>query len=273
MTTSENASTLALVPRPTVWRRYQGRMSTVAGVIAPLAVASALIPVRGDYASPAAALTLVVVVAAAAVVGPRSAGVLASLSAALWFDLFLTRPYERLTISHGPELETTIAIFVVGILITELAARSRHHWRAANEAYQFVTTIRDVAESGAVGARSVEVVERARVALVELLGLHGCRFDAQLESPPLARIEPSGEVIHVGLVWPTGDIGLPGPECEVVARWGGRTLGRFVLTPTTGHALSRERLVTAVSVVAAASAALAGADEVGPSATDLRHPR
>lgn len=256
MTAADKSKALALVPRPNLWRRSRRWVSTVVGIVAPLAVAAALIPVRGVYAAPAAALTLVVVVAAVAVVGPRHAGVLASLSAALWFDLFLTHPYERLTISHGPELETTIAIFVVGILITELAARSRHNWGAANEAYHFVATIRDVAESGARGDGASEVVERARVALVELLDLRACRFDPLLETPPLARIEPSGDVVHVGLIWPTGDIGLPGPECEIVARWGGRNVGRFVLTPSTGGVVSRERLVAAVSAVAAAAAAL-----------------
>ena len=254
---TEKSLSLALVPRPTAWRQIRRWMSTVAGVVAPLAVAVVLIPVRGNYAAPAAALTLVVVVAAVAVVGPRRAGVVASLSSALWFDLFLTHPYERLTISHGPELETTIAIFVVGILITELAARSRHHWGAANEAYHFVATIRDVAESGARGDDTHEVVERARVALVQLLDLRACRFDAELEALPLARIEPSGDVVHVGLIWPTGDIGLPGPECEIVARSSGRTVGRFVLTPSTGEAISHERLIAAVSVVDAAAAALA----------------
>src|SRR5579872_3511793 len=84
---TEKSLSLALVPRPTAWRQIRRWMSTVAGVVAPLAVAVVLIPVRGNYAAPAAALTLVVVVAAVAVVGPRRAGVVASLSSALWFDL------------------------------------------------------------------------------------------------------------------------------------------------------------------------------------------
>ena len=56
----------------------------------------------------------------------------------MWFDFFLTRPYDRFAISHRPDLETTIAIFVVGVLVTELAARSRRHWQAANSSTAYV---------------------------------------------------------------------------------------------------------------------------------------
>jgi len=66
------------------------------------------------FANTAAALTMVIVIVAVAVIGPRPAGIVASASAALWFDFFLTSPYDRFAISHRPDLETTIAIFVVG---------------------------------------------------------------------------------------------------------------------------------------------------------------
>ncbi|MFI5036217.1 MAG: DUF4118 domain-containing protein [Acidimicrobiales bacterium] len=263
---SQDARASAAVRRTPPWRRYRRRATVIAALVLPLVVAAALTAVRGSYATPAGALTMIVVVAAVAVAGPRSAGVLASASSALWFDFFLTRPYLRFTISHRPDLETTVAIFVVGILITELAARSRHHFGAARDAYRFVTTIRDVAETAASGAPATVVVDRACAALTELLHLKGCRFDPQLEDPPLARVEPTGEVIHVGLVWPADDIGLPGPASEIVARGRGRVVGRFVLTPKAARPVSRERRIAAVSVVDLAAAALAG-DGRGPEPT------
>ena len=109
MTNIERAVAALAVPSPSPWQRYRRRVSSVVGFLAPLVVAAVLIPERGSYATPAAALTMVVVVTGVAVVGPRVAGLIASLSAALWFDLFLTHPYGRLTIDRGPELETTIA--------------------------------------------------------------------------------------------------------------------------------------------------------------------
>jgi hypothetical protein len=43
----------------------------------------------------------VVVIVAVAAAGNRLAGYLAALSAAAWFEFFLTRPYEQFTINRG----------------------------------------------------------------------------------------------------------------------------------------------------------------------------
>lgn len=258
MTPDQSAPTAA-VSAPTPGSRYRRRATYAAALVLPVALAAALVPVRAHYASPAAALTMMIVVAAIAVAGPRGAGVVSSISAALWFDFFYTRPYYSFTISHRPDLETTIAILVVGVVITELAGRSRHHFGAANEAYDFVATIRDVVESGATGVGADVVVERASAALITLLGLRECHFDPTLEDPPLARLEPDGQIVHVGMVWPTGDIGIPGPRSEILARGDGRVVGRFVLTPSTARPVSLERRVAAVVVADVAGAALAAA--------------
>ena len=94
--------------------RYRDRLAAAAGAVSPLVVAAIMAPFRGSFANTAAALVMVGVIIAVAVIGNRSAGVVASASAAVWFDFFLTRPYDRFAISHRPDLETTIAIFVVG---------------------------------------------------------------------------------------------------------------------------------------------------------------
>ena len=253
----DQSAPTAAVSVPTPGSRYRRRATLLAAAVVPLALAAALVPVRAHYASPAAALTMVVVITVAAVIGDRVAGVVASISAALWFDFFYTRPYDSFTISHRPDLETTIAILVVGVVVTELAGRSRHHFAAANEAYDFVGTIRDVAEAGARGASDDVVIERACAALTSLLGLRDCAFSPDLEDPPLARLDPDGEVVHVGMVWPAGDIGIPGPRSEILARFAGRVVGRFILTPSTAQPVSRERRIAAVSVADAAAAALA----------------
>jgi hypothetical protein len=204
---------------------------------------------------------MVALVAAIAVTGNRVAGVVASASAAIWFDFFLTRPYLRLTISHRPDLETTISIFVVGVFITELAGRSRHHWRASNEAIGFVTMIHDVADLASQSAPTPLIIDQASKYLVEILGLRSCRFDFKMMDPPLARLEANGEVVHVGLRWPTHDIGIPGPEAEIVAKWKGRVVGRFVFAPTPGQSVSLERRIVAVSLV----------DVVAASVMDQQH--
>jgi hypothetical protein len=223
-----------------------------------LAVSAVLAPFRGSFADTAAVLTIVVVIVAVAVSGTRLSGIVASASGALWFDFFLTRPYDRFTISHRPDLETTIALFVVGVLVTELAARSRQHWRAANDSTAYVSMIHGVAVLAANSAPVSEIVDQTTSSLTQLLSLRACRFDRTLSDPPLAQIQSNGDVVLVGLRWPAREIGLPGPEAEIVAKWRGRVVGRFVVTPTPGATVTLEQRVVAVALVDVAAAYLAG---------------
>ena len=73
-----------------------------AALVLPLGVAAILVPFRSSFANTASALVLVAVIVAVAVAGNRFSGLVATVSATLWFDLFLTRPYGRLAISHRP---------------------------------------------------------------------------------------------------------------------------------------------------------------------------
>lgn len=237
---------------------YRERWAIVAGVVVPLVVAAVLEPFRGTFASTAAALTMVIVIVAVAVSGTRVAGVIASASSAIWFDFFLTPPYDRFAISHRPDLETTIAIFAVGVLVTELAARGRRHWQAANSSTAYVEMIHGVAVLAADSAPVSEVLERATAELTDLLTLRACRFEKSLSDPPLAQILSDGEVANAGMRWPAREIGIPGPEAEILAQWRGRVVGRFVVTPSRGAAVSLEQRMVAVAVVDVIAAYLVG---------------
>jgi hypothetical protein len=227
----------------------RNQVSLLAALIGPVVVGAVLVPFRSSYASTAAALTMVVVITPLAVFGNTAAGVVASVSGAVWFDFFLTRPYDRFEISHRHDLETTIAIFVVGLIITELAARSRHHWRAANDATQYVAMIHGIAELAATSVPVDVIIDQACVSLVSLLSLRSCRFDRFLSDPPLARVQSNGEVVNVGMRWPAREIGIPGPESEILAQWRGQVQGRFVLTPTRGAPVTLEQRIVAVALV------------------------
>ncbi|HEY5009591.1 MAG TPA: DUF4118 domain-containing protein [Acidimicrobiales bacterium] len=237
---------------------YRNRLAVVAGVVVPLLVAIILVPFRGTFATTAAALVMVCVILAAAVSGTRAAGVVASASAAAWFDFFLVRPYDRFTISHRTDLETTIAILVVGVLVTELAARSRRHWQSANSSTAYVSMIHGVAVLAADSAPVSAMIEQTNASLISLLSLRECRFDRALADPPLAQIQSNGDVALVGMRWPAREIGLPGPESEILAKWRGRIVGRFVVTPTPGAAVSLEQRIVAVAMVDVVAAYLVG---------------
>jgi hypothetical protein len=238
--------------------RYRNRLSVAAALAMPLVIAAILVPFRGSFAETAAALVMVVVIFVVAVTGHRIAGVIASASAAAWFDFFLVRPYDRFTISHRTDIETTIAILVVGVLVTELAARSRRHWQAANRSTAYVEMIHGVAVLAANSAPVSELIEQTNRSLVALLSLRSSRFDRTLSDPPLAQIQPNGDVAHVGLRWPVQEIGLPGPEAEILATWRGRVVGRFVVTPTPGDSVSLEQRIVAVAIADVAAAYLVG---------------
>ena len=224
----------------------------------PLGVAALLVPFRGSFANTAAALVLVAVVLALAIGADRLTGVVASLSAALWFDFFLTRPYEQFAISHRPAIETTIAIVVIGLLVNELAATSRRHSRVSSEEANFLDTVRDLTSLAATATPSPAIVTRATASLTDLLYLRACRFERSAPEPPLARILSNGDVEHVGLQWPVDEIGIPGPEAEIVAQWRGHTLGSFIVTPTPGLPVASERRVVAVALATMVAAALDG---------------
>jgi K+-sensing histidine kinase KdpD len=229
----------------------------VLALAVPLLLALALVPSRSEFAGAAAALIFAAVIVAIAVGGNRFVGFVASLSSALWYDFFLTRPYDNLDISHRADIETTICLLVVGIMVSELAARSRHFSKVSVEESGYVDMVRDLTDFANGRVSSSAVIERAVPSLVQLLDLRECRFERQPSEPPMARIMTSGEVLHVGMQWPVGELGIPGPEAEIVAEWRGRALGRFVITPTPGEPISRERRVVAALLASVVAAAIA----------------
>ena len=237
-------------------RLYRDQIAFGAAVFLPLGVAAILVPFRSSFANTASALILVALIVAVAALGNRVSGFVATISATLWFDFFLTRPYEKLAITHRPDIETALSLFAVGIIVTELAARSRHHHATANEEADYVGRIYDISELVASGAAATEVLARVNEELIELLHLRAARYERGSTERPVFRIEHDGQVILGGRIWGVHSVGLPGPEIELVVQSRGQTLGRFVLTPTAGYPVSRERRVVAVALADQAGAAL-----------------
>jgi hypothetical protein len=239
------------------WHHGRARIMFALAIVVPLLLALALVPSRGEFAGAAAALIFVVAILALSVGGNRFVGFVASVSSAIWYDFFLTRPYGRLTISHRPDLETTICLLVVGVVVSELAARSRHLSKVSTEEAEYVDMVRDLTALANGTAPSSVVIERAVPSLMRLLDLRDCRFERAPSNPPMARITANGDVVHVGLEWPVNQMGIPGPEAEIVAQWRGRSLGRFVITPTPGEPVSRERRAVAALLASVVGAAIA----------------
>ena len=200
------------------------------------------------YAGSASALILVAVVVAVAANGSRAAGFLAACSASLWFDFFLLEPFERFSITQRPDIETAVSLLVVGIAVTELAARGRHHHVVANEESDYVAAIYGLSELVAAGAPAERVLAQASDELVELLHLRSCRYDPALSSHRVGQIEHDGSVYLGAIRWGAEHMGLPGKELELPVHARGQVVGGFVLEPTPAWPVSKKRRLVAVAI-------------------------
>ena len=238
----------------------KGWIATLSGLVLPVAVAAALVPFRTNFALPASALVLVLVVVVIGSFGSRFAGLLSALSSAAWFDFFLTKPFDTFNITYRPDLQTEISLLVVGLAITEIAARSRGHREDASEEARNVALIHDFTGMVASGESAEFVVARAAAELTTLLGLRDCRFETAMSEGHPTRIEHFGVVTLGGLRWGAHTTGLPGREVELIVRFRGETFGRFVMAPTPGAPVSSDRLLVAVFI----------ADQVGATLADRK---
>ena len=239
----------------------------VVAVLGPLAISGILVLVRDELYPTNAALVLVLPVLAAAILCGRWGGVGSAMVAALCFDFFFTRPYWSFSIDRGQDIETTVVLLVVGIVVGELVVRA---WRSrvlASASRREVDQVRRVAElaagQGSTG-RLITVVERE---VVELLGARGARFERSPFPTSLPRL--GHDKVTIGGDGEEYDALMPiGPPNEVALPvWGGgREIGRFVLLlpeNSTGSTLPADDRALAVALVDQLGAVLAAAGERG----------
>ncbi|PTH90477.1 DUF4118 domain-containing protein [Streptomyces sp. A244] len=238
------------------------RIALAAALLAPPVVALALVPARTHISSANLALILVVVVVAIAALGSRIAGVVAALSAAAWFDFFLTRPYQRFVISDSDDVTTTLLLLAVGVAVSQLAAHARRLKLVTVTDAAHLTRIHDTAALVQSGASPYTVVDQVCRQLVEILGLQGCRFEHGRLLGRHPRLEQDGSVTVGRAQRDVDKDGWPTEEIELRASVGGRYLGRFMLLPEPGAAApSLQARLVAVSLADQVGAAL---DTAGP---------
>ncbi|MDI1288351.1 MAG: DUF4118 domain-containing protein [bacterium] len=241
----------------------------VTAAAAPLVVCGLLATFRSSFANTNAALILVLVVVAFAATGRRSAGVVAALSSAVWFDFFLTEPYQRLTITDREDVETTFLLLVVGVAVTEVALWGRRQQARASRQEGLLGGLMSAASGAAGGtvpqdALTAEVAER----IADVLRLDSCRFDTAT-GDRLPRLNRDGSVSWQGRVLNVERDGLPtDTRIELPVENGGLLRGRFLLTAATGVRRPdlQQRLV-AIALADQVGAALKSSGvEVGRSA-------
>ncbi len=75
----------------------------------------------------------------------------------MWFDFFLTQPYQRFTITRRTDIETTVLLLAVGVAVTEIAVGGRRQHAAASKRAGYLdginaATCRAVATGDSPGA-------------------------------------------------------------------------------------------------------------------------
>jgi len=239
-------------------------LAAAAGVAAPLALTAILIPFRASFPNTDAALALILVVVAVAAFGSRLAGYLAAVSAAVWFDFFLTRPYERFSITRSTDIETTVLILLIGVAVTELAVWGRRQQLAATSRAGYLAGINTAAQAVAAGSSASVLIDDVAGRLVLLLSLRSCTFErgvAGLGRP--ARIRPDGHVEAPGQpdVLSVERDGLPATT-ELLVENHGVLQGRFLLTAEPGSRPALEQLLVAVAFADQVGAALAASPPI-----------
>jgi K+-sensing histidine kinase KdpD len=234
------------------------RLAILAALTAPLAAAAILVPFRTSWPNTNVALLLVVLIVAVAAIGNRLAGAVAAVWAAICFDFFFTLPYERLTISRSSDVVTFVLLLIVGLAVSQLAARARTLKMITITDAAYLARIHETATL-AQTAPSAAVVDHVRDQLIGLLDLRDCRFEhGKLLGSP-ARLEPDGTVLTRHGRWDADQFGLPAGEIELRTFAGGQYLGRYMLTPKPGSRPSLQARLVGVTLAEFAGRALAGA--------------
>lgn len=238
--------------------RYLNRdgAAIAAALAAPLVVVAVLLPFRASWSNTNVALLLVVAVVAVAALGNRVAGALAAVSAAAWFDLFFTRPFERFTIAKPADVTTAVLLLLVGLAVSQLAARARRLQVIAITDAGYLAQIHDTAELTQTARSPDAVVDHVKQQLTGLLDLQACRFEygSLLGHPP--RLGPDGTVMAGQRRWNVELAGLPEDEIELRTFGNGQFYGRFMLQPKPGSRPSLQARLVAVTLADQAGRAL-----------------
>ncbi len=190
------------------------------------------------------------------------------MSAAAWFDFFLTRPYERFSINRARDIGTTVLLLLIGIAVTEIAVWGHRQYAAASRRSGYLAGLNDAATAAALGDSPGSIADQVAARLVRLLGLRSCEFQygrAGLGQP--GRIEPDGRSRWRAVrgTWSVSACHRPAGT-ELLVQSGDRLHGRFLLQPEPAARPTPEQLLVAVAFAEQVAAAMGAGTAARPPA-------
>jgi hypothetical protein len=222
-----------------------------------LFTAAALVGVRGDIQNANVALVLVLFVLLGAVTGGRASAVISAFVAAIAFDFFQTKPYNSLKISDGNDVLTTVLLLAVGLAIGEIAIRAQRVHQEHQDERRQLHRMQRIAGLAAGGEGADDLLLAVTAELIETLDLQNAWFERPPFIAGLPKLERSGVIEAAEHRFANGEFELPREGLVLPVVGAARTLGRFVLIPTPGIGVSKERRLSAVALGDQVGAALA----------------
>ena len=103
---------------------------------------------------------------------------LAALSSALSFDVFLTAPYYQLAIFDRNDIETAVLLLAIGVAVSEIAGWGRRQFTESSRRAGYLSGVAHAARLAADGASTKDLAVIYIACMIgEVLELDDCRFE------------------------------------------------------------------------------------------------
>jgi K+-sensing histidine kinase KdpD len=208
-------------------------------VATPVVVSAVSASLRDRVSTTSAALVLVLCVVVAGTSGQRIAALLAAVSSGISFDYFLTQPYSSLVIADPNDVEVTVLLIVIGVIVTEATMWGlRQESRAARRSGYLDGALRAAENAHSRDMPTSTFVRFTAAQITEVLGVSSSRFvPGPVHDSRLALLHHDGRVTQNDRTLDVERDGLPvEEETALEVRRGSETVGHFVITSASAMA-------------------------------------
>lgn len=161
---------------------------------ASVLVGVALVPFRRSIGLENVAIVYLAVVALASVVGGRTAGMVAALSAALSYNWFFTTPYYTLRIDSVHQVVTVLLLFATGLVASLGGRASRRVGARAREEEDTIRALHAISQAAATGESPDRVAAQLLLELLDARAVQVVRGSGPGDRVVAAAGEPVGEL-------------------------------------------------------------------------------